>query len=51
MSTHAMVFGSASATMILKYLCKVSGTKSELRQGKRKFLEKQIVQSTDSRNL
>lgn len=51
MSTHAMVFGSASAAMILKYLCKHSGTKFELRQGKCKFLEKQIVQSTDSQNL
>lgn len=40
MSMHAVVFGRALAIMIFKYLCKLSGTKFELRQGKCKFLEK-----------
>lgn len=37
--------------MILKYLRKLSGTKFELRQGKSKFLENQIVQNTDAQDL
>lgn len=47
---HALVFGRTLATMILKYLHKLSGTKFELRQGKRKSLEKELVQSTDSQD-
>lgn len=48
---NALVFERTLATMILKYLHKLSGTKFELRQGKCKFLEKELIQSTDSQDL